>query len=151
MFYLFIKIVFKKYKRIRKMVTLVFGTIRRNIQISQIIFHHNWKPFKELRLWQKLQIQWGSVLQTNLVFFVQYFNTQSILHCWKYSGDLNGKHLNNEHLNDTLLVSYPSNGLHNKPFDQRTIFNHLHTELVCYSDHHCIELPPLLVELPEGS
>ena len=43
-------------------------------------------------------------------------------------------------LNNELLVGYSGHGLNNKPFDERTVLDHLNTELVCYSDLHCISL-----------
>ena len=53
------------------------------------------------------------------------------------------------HLNNGLFVQYSSHGLNtgkksiiqmpnNRPFNNRTIFNHLNTGLVRYSDPHCI-------------
>ena len=42
-------------------------------------------------------------------------------------------------LNNELLVCYPGNGLNNQPFDEQTVLDHLKTELVRYSDPHCIE------------
>ena len=41
-------------------------------------------------------------------------------------------------LNNKLLVRYSSHGLNNEPFNEQTILDHLNTELVCYSDPHCI-------------
>ena len=40
------------------------------------------------------------------------------------------------HLNSKLLVKYSSHGLKRGPFDERTILDHLNTELVHYSDPH---------------
>ena len=39
-------------------------------------------------------------------------------------------------LKSELLVCYSSHYLNNKPFDERTILDHLNTELVGYSDPH---------------
>ena len=46
-------------------------------------------------------------------------------------------------LNNKIFVLYSSHGLNNEPFNDWTVFNHLNTELVCYSDPHfiCIFLP----------
>ena len=41
-------------------------------------------------------------------------------------------------LNSELLVCYLSHDLNNEPFNEQTILDHLNTELVCYSDPHCI-------------
>ena len=40
-------------------------------------------------------------------------------------------------LNNELLVRYSGHGLNNEPFGNRTILDHLNTELVRYSDPHC--------------
>ena len=41
-------------------------------------------------------------------------------------------------LNSELLVRYSDGGLNKEPFDDRTALNHSNTELVQYSDPHCI-------------
>ena len=41
-------------------------------------------------------------------------------------------------LNSELLVRYSDGGLNKEPFNDRTALNHLNTELVRYSDPHCI-------------
>ena len=42
-------------------------------------------------------------------------------------------------LNNELLVRYSGHGLNNEPFEERTVLDHSNTELVRYSDPHCIE------------
>ena len=39
-------------------------------------------------------------------------------------------------LNYELLVCYSSHDLNNEPFKERTVLDHLNTELICYSDPH---------------
>ena len=38
------------------------------------------------------------------------------------------------------LVHYSGHGLNNEPFNDPTVLNHLNTELVRYSDPHCITI-----------
>ena len=55
--------------------------------------------------------------------------------------DLNSKRLVRYYshvLNNKLIVCYSSHDLNNEPFKERTVLNHSNTELVCYSDPHCI-------------
>ena len=40
-------------------------------------------------------------------------------------------------LNRELLVRYLNHDQNNKPFKERTILDHLDTELIHYSDPHC--------------
>ena len=57
--------------------------------------------------------------------------------------DLNSKLLvrySSHVLNEELLVCYSSYDLKSKPFEERTILDHLNTELVGYSDPHCTGL-----------
>ena len=55
--------------------------------------------------------------------------------------DLNSKLLvcySSHVLNKELLVRYSSHDLNNKPFKEQTVLDHSNTEIVCYSDPHCI-------------
>ena len=49
-------------------------------------------------------------------------------------------HYNPHVLNNKLLVPYSSHDLINEPFKERTILDHLNTELIRYSDSQCIRL-----------
>ena len=40
--------------------------------------------------------------------------------------------------NSKLLVCYSRHGLNNGPFNEQNVLNHLNTEIVHYSDPHCI-------------
>ena len=40
-------------------------------------------------------------------------------------------------LKSQLLVRYSRHGLNNRPFNEQTVLDHLHTKLVCNSDPHC--------------
>ena len=42
-------------------------------------------------------------------------------------------------LNNKQLVLFSNHDPNNKPFDERTILDHLNTELVCYSNPHCMK------------
>ena len=48
-------------------------------------------------------------------------------------------------LNSKFLVCYSSHDLIKEQFKEQTILNHLNTELVCYSDLHCMSLRRLNV------
>ena len=39
-----------------------------------------------------------------------------------------------------MVVRLSNGGLNKEPFDERTVFNHSNTELVRYSDPHCIQV-----------
>ena len=44
------------------------------------------------------------------------------------------------HLNSELLVRYSRHGLNNWPFNERTVLDHLNTQIVRYSDPNCTGL-----------